>query len=101
LGILGFLGVSIVVPVNVIMSKRNSWADAPTDAFTLMSPAIAWGEGMWAHVVMAWVFDFIIMYILWVNYKAISKMRRDYFESEGYQLAISSRTLMVSYGSFQ
>lgn len=101
LGILGFLSIAIMVPVNVIMSKRNNWPGGPTDPWTLMSPRIAWGKGMWAHVVMAWVFDFIIMYMLWVNYKAVANMRRNYFESEGYQMALSSRTLMVRLLNFR
>lgn len=94
---LGLIGVGIVIPVNVIMSQKNivNWEEAPRDALTLMSPELAWGQGMWAHVVMAYVFDIIIMYILFRNYVAVAKIRKNYFESEGYQMSLHSRTLMV------
>lgn len=100
MGILGLLGVLVVIPVNVIISKKDSWPGAPTDPLVLMTPRIVWGEPIWSQVVMAWVFDVIIMYFLLVNYKAVAGLRQRYFESKEYQVALSSRTLMVSFHAF-
>ncbi|KAF8444174.1 hypothetical protein BGX38DRAFT_1271717 [Terfezia claveryi] len=96
MGILGLLGVILVIPVNVLISKKNSWVGAPTDPLILMTPRMVWGEAIWSQVVVAWVFDAIIVYMLWVNYKAVAKLRQGYFESPEYQVALSSRTLMVT-----
>lgn len=99
MGVLGLISVVIVIPINVIISKKLSWKGAPTDPLVLMTPRIVMGPPMWAHVVMAWVFDSIIIFILWRNYKAVYQLRMNYFESETYQIALSSRTLMVGAGS--
>lgn len=101
MGILGLLGVVLVIPVNVLISKKNSWAGAPTDPLILMTPRMVWGEAIWSQVVVAWVFDAIIVYMLWVNYKAVAKLRQGYFESPEYQVALSSRTLMVGLFTYQ
>jgi hypothetical protein len=50
---------------------------------------------MWAHVIVAWVFNFIIMYFLYTNYAAITTMRKNFFETPEYQASLHSRTLMV------
>ncbi|KAF8462989.1 hypothetical protein BDZ91DRAFT_796760 [Kalaharituber pfeilii] len=95
-GVLGLLGVVIVIPVNVSLSKKVYWVGAPRDPLTMMSPKIVFGPGIWSQVVLAWLFDAIIMYFLWVNYKAVFQLRQKYFESQEYQQTLASRTLMVT-----
>lgn len=99
---LGVIGCIVMIPVNVTCNLKNSWADVDGTSsskqwYILMSPNYAWGSCMWAHVIIAWVFDFIIMYILYRNYSAIVGLRKNYFESAEYQASLHSRTLMVYY----
>lgn len=51
---------------------------------------------MWSQVVCAWVFDIIIAFFLWRNYRAVRTLRRQYFESSDYQRSLHARTLMVT-----
>ncbi|KAI5805546.1 hypothetical protein DFH27DRAFT_590686 [Peziza echinospora] len=94
LGALGLLGIVVVIPCNILLSVKE--LQSKKDAVVKVTPVVLLGPGMWVHVVMAWVFDAIIIYILWVNYKAVAILRQKYFESHEYQVALSSRTLMVT-----
>lgn len=97
--VLGIIGCLILIPVNVTcnlksglvkISESNQW-------LTLMTPSAIIGRCMWAHVIIAWIFDFIIMYILYSNYTAITRLRKDYFEGPDYQASLHARTLMVCF----
>ncbi|KAL7269498.1 hypothetical protein RUND412_007840 [Rhizina undulata] len=94
--VLGVLGIVVMVPVNVRCNMKNIWDQASRKWFVLMGPSYAWGDCMWAHAVVAWVFDFIIMFFLWKNYKEIVVLREQYFESPEYQNSLHARTLMIS-----
>lgn len=96
--VLGVLGCFVVIPVNVTCNLKA--AVPPTGIwkeqwYALMSPYWMSGSCMWAHIIVAWVFDFIILYFLWVNYRAVLKLRWDYFESPEYVNSLNSRSLMV------
>jgi hypothetical protein len=98
---LGIIGCLVMIPVNVTCNLKNEqynkqdWGNN-SKWYVLMSPTYTWGNCMWAHVVIAWVFDFVIMYFLWRNYQAVIDLRRNYFESREYLDSLHSRTLMVS-----
>jgi hypothetical protein len=101
---LGIIGCLVMIPVNITCNLKNQWALAGSSSsarwFILMTPNYTWGSCMWAHVLIAWIFDFIIMYFLWRNYGAVLKLRRNYFESAEYQASVYSRTLMVCLETF-
>lgn len=50
---------------------------------------------MWAHVVIAYLFTFILMYLLWKNYREVVTLRKLYFESPEYVDSLHARTLMI------
>ncbi|RPA85387.1 DUF221-domain-containing protein [Ascobolus immersus RN42] len=94
-----FLGIvcsAVIIPVNVLSSKKNYWVGAPTAPLVVMTPVMAWGEGMWAHVVVAYIIDIIVMGFLWWNYRAIARLAQHYFRSDDYQNSQHSRTLMIA-----
>lgn len=94
---LGVLGCLVLIPVNVTCSlKATSEPVTSSQWLSLMTPNFS-GPCMWAHVVIAWVFDAIIMYILYSNYVAITILRKNYFESPEYQASLHARTLMVCF----
>lgn len=96
--ILAIIGIGILVPIHSTKSVKfpgettnsNSW-------ITEITPLNVYGKWMWAQVVIAWVFDIIVCFFLWWNYRRIMQLRRKYFESEDYQSSLHSRTLMVSW----
>ena len=92
--ILGIIGLCVMVPVNV--ADRDKSISSGLNAFAIMTPLYVFGGGLWAQVVCAWVFDAIVGYFLWYNYRKVHKLRRDYFQSPEYQQSLHARTLLVT-----
>ena len=92
--ILGIIGLCVMIPVNV--GDRNKEISTGLDAFSIMTPLYVFGNGLWAQVVCAWVFDAVVGYFLWHNYRRIHRMRRDYFQSPEFQKSLHARTLLVT-----
>lgn len=93
---LGIICSAVIIPVNVLASKKNYWVGAPTSPVIVMTPMMAWGKGMWAHVVIAYVIDFTVMGFLWMNYRTIAKLAQHYFRTEEFQQSQHSKTLMIA-----
>ena len=97
--IMAVIGCGILIPANVLGSNP---AITPKNiqtsklAFMLMSPQYVQSQALWAHVVSAWLFDIIVAMFLWINYRAILRLRRQNFESPEYQMSLHSRTLMFT-----
>ncbi len=89
------VGCGIIIPINVVFGKRLTDRGPDISAFMKMTPQFMFGPPFWAFVVCAYVFDFIIFYFLYTNYKAVTRLRREYFESSEYQASLHARTLMV------
>ncbi|KAI9815257.1 MAG: hypothetical protein M1827_002737 [Pycnora praestabilis] len=92
--IMSVVGCGIMIPVNVASSDKA--ITGGLSAFATMTPMYIFGQALWAHVVCAWAFDIIIAYFLWRNYRAITRLRRQHFESPEYQASLHARTLMVT-----
>lgn len=89
--IIAILGCAILVPVNYAKSVRfteDVWLN-------MMGPLNVYGDPQWMNVAMIWTMNIIVALFLWWNYKKILKLRREYFNSQEYQMSLHSRTLMV------
>lgn len=95
---LSVLGVCILIPINVVFNLRNpdSAKSTSADIFMLMTPTYLFGNKLYAHVVVMWLFNFVIMAFLWRTYNVVIKMRRDKFTTEEYQNELFMRSLMVT-----
>lgn len=92
--ILAILGCGIIIPINIVGSGT---AFASQGIFYRMTPQYMFGSPLfWAYVVAAWLFDIIICFFLWHNYRAVVRLRKQYFDSEEYQRSLSSRTLLLT-----
>lgn len=91
--VLSIFGCGILIAVN--LTQSNASAVPGTSSFTLMTPMYILTEAVWAQVVFAYVFDLVIMFFLWRNYRFILALRRRYFQSTDYQMSLHARTLMV------
>jgi len=96
--VLSALGCGILIPVNVVTGnvqtfKGNSFN---VSGFMKMTPQFMAGQVFWAMVVCAWVIDIVVCFFLWTNYRAVVRLRREYFESKEYQNSLHSRTLMIT-----
>ncbi|PHH49890.1 hypothetical protein CFIMG_006492RA [Ceratocystis fimbriata CBS 114723] len=90
-----FLGVcvcAIIIPMNLnngTETQQRSW-------LSNIGPSAVWGKSHWADVAAAWVTTFTIMFFLWFNYRKVTQLRRDYFNSHEYQHSLHARTLMLT-----
>ncbi|KIW08492.1 uncharacterized protein PV09_01387 [Verruconis gallopava] len=96
---LSVLGLAVLIPVNVVGGNLQFGKDAKTSVvgiFTKMTPQYMIGEIFWAFVAAAYVIDFVCCFFLWSNYRAVTRLRREYFESPEYQNSLHARTLMIT-----
>ena len=94
--VLGVIGVGILIPANVIGSDKKTSKGDPLRYFALMTPQYVYGKTLWSHVISSYLINLVIALFLWRNYLAITRLRRQYFNSPGYQMSLSSRTLMLT-----
>ncbi|KAF2843331.1 DUF221-domain-containing protein [Patellaria atrata CBS 101060] len=94
--VLSIVGCGILIPVNVVGGKQFTSGHNDISTFMRMTPQFMWGEIYWALVICAYLFDIILCYFLWSNYRAITRLRRIYFDSQDYQSSLHSRTLIVT-----
>lgn len=90
------VGCGIIIPVNVFSGKELYNAFDGVPAIAKITPQYIFGEAAWAYVICAYVFDSIIFYFLWSNYKVYVKLRKNFYERIEYQRSPQARTLMVS-----
>lgn len=92
--ILSMVGCGVYIPLNLIENAKSHQL-GEVSTFMKFTPLGVWGKACWAHVLLSYVFDGVVCYFLWSNYKAVVKMRKDYFNTPEYQNSLHSRTLMV------
>lgn len=94
--IISIVAVGILLPTNVITGSRSKTAKAykSTGFWTVSTPQYTQGSALWVHVVCAWAINIIMGFFLWRNYVAVTRLRRQYFESSDYLMSLHSRTLM-------
>ncbi|KAK6333260.1 hypothetical protein TWF718_011080 [Orbilia javanica] len=94
--ILSILAV-IMIGVNAGCSAKNKHIlGGNDDFFIFMSPQIVYGECLYAHILMSWVFPIVICGFIWHSYRKLSVLKLAYFESEEYKSALYAKTLMVT-----
>ena len=96
--ILTVVGCGIIIPVTVVTGNAQKFSAGVSGDNVLLktTPQYMVGQIFWAFVGAAWVIDIIVCTFLWINYRAITRLRRTYFESRDYQSALHARTLMVT-----
>ncbi|KAI3334155.1 hypothetical protein F4824DRAFT_215552 [Ustulina deusta] len=93
--VLSVIGLGVYIPLNVVENTRNNAIDH-TNVFISLTPLGVWGAACWAHVIVSYSFDVIICLFIWWNYRTVTRLRREYFDSPEYQDSLHSRTLMVT-----
>ena len=92
--IIAVFGCAILIPVN--LSKGTKGVDQSSSQFILrVTPLNTWGQPTWAITICAWIFSLVVCFFLWWNYRAVLKLRRQYYDSPDYQNSLHARTLMV------
>ncbi|RDL42219.1 Uncharacterized protein BP5553_02198 [Venustampulla echinocandica] len=86
------VGCGILIPVN--LSKGVKFEDQ--NFISRLTPMNTYDKDNWGMVVCAWLFDIIVALFLWWNYRAVLRLRRQYYDSPEYQTSLHARTLMIS-----
>jgi hypothetical protein len=60
-----------------------------------LTPQYIFGPKFWAFVLVAYLIQGTVCFFLWVNYRAVFKLRRAYFDSQEYKASLHSRSLLV------
>ena len=85
------LGCGILVPVNLIQGQKFS----ASNAVNKVTPVNTFGSANWGMTICAWMFNMVVAGFLWWNYKAILRLRRQYYDSPEYKASLHARTLMA------
>lgn len=93
--ILSVLGCAIMIPVNMTQSEKSRSTNE--NILLLMTPQYVHPQALWANVVCAWIFDIVVGYFLWHNYRAVRNLRRRYFQSTEFQKSLHARSVMVTH----
>ena len=93
---IAIIGCGVVIPVNLISGRVEADTYGNVSNFTRLTPLYTRGSILWTYVVLAYVFDIVICFFLWRNYKGVFRLRRAYFESPEYQRSLHSRTLLIT-----
>ncbi|KAI1303500.1 hypothetical protein F5Y03DRAFT_187174 [Xylaria venustula] len=93
--VLSVIGLGVYIPLNIVENTRNNAIDH-SNIFISLTPLGVWGAACWAHVIVSYVFDIVICLFIWWNYRAVTRLRRDYLNSPEYQDSLHARTLMIT-----
>lgn len=93
--VLTIIGCGILIPTYLVDGGKVYKTFKNVSFFSKLTPLYTFGEPNWAQVAVAWLFDIVICGFLWWNYRAVLKLRREYFDSLEYQKSLHARTLMV------
>ena len=90
------VGCGVLIPLNLIAADGDLTDGA--SFFNRLTPVyVGYGSSVfWAYVVLAYLFDVVIFYFLWANYRAVLRLRRAYLESSEYQRSLHARTLLLT-----
>jgi len=109
--VLTVFGCAILIPVHIAFTQSFGAATSKRDGDSSQTDATVYlfkftprsvfpkkdqVNPMWAHVVFAYCSDIVIFYFLWVNYKAVARLRKAYFETPEYQNSVHGRSVMVT-----
>lgn len=93
--VLAVIGCGILLPTYLVAGGKVSSAFQNVSLFSKLTPLYTFDQPNWAQVVVAWLFNVVICGFLWWNYRAVLRLRRQYFDSPEYQRSMHARTLMV------
>jgi hypothetical protein len=91
--VLALLGLGILLPIN--LAKGSFEAGTSAEFLAKVTPLNTYGNANWGMTICAWLFDIVVVGFLWFNYRAVLKLRRQYYNSPEYQASLHARTLMV------
>ena len=86
------IGCGILIPVYVTAGQKFP----DTSPLARITPLNTFAKPNWAQVACAYLFNITVAGFLWSNYRKITELRREYFDSPEYANSLHARTLMIN-----
>ncbi|KAI9725333.1 MAG: hypothetical protein M1828_003349 [Chrysothrix sp. TS-e1954] len=94
--VLTVLGCAVLIPIN--LGGQHTYSQYSNISFLIkFTPQYIQGKRFWWFTIIAYFFDAIICGFVWWNYRAVLRIRRNYFQSANYQASLHSRTLILTH----
>jgi calcium permeable stress-gated cation channel len=97
--VLTIVGCSVLIPIYILgtnQSLKNSGQSTAINVLVKLTPQNLPSKSFWGLVAVAWVTNLVICGFLFWNYRAVTRLRQFYFESQEYQNSLHARTLMIT-----
>ncbi|KAJ7782689.1 hypothetical protein B0H16DRAFT_464722 [Mycena metata] len=91
---IAFLSCAVLIPINVVYNLRNV-APKDRDVLSMMTIRDVSGNGLFAHVAVTYLITFLIMYLVYIHWREMVRLRRAWFRSPEYLGAFYARTLTI------
>ncbi|KAI0090701.1 DUF221-domain-containing protein [Irpex rosettiformis] len=82
-----------LIPINITNSLKNS---KKHDDLSVMTIRDVSGDILFVHVAVTYLICFIVMGFVWVNWRAVIRLRAEWFRSPEYIKSFYARTLMIT-----
>ncbi|GBE80758.1 predicted protein [Sparassis crispa] len=92
---IAFLTCTVLIPVDVVYNLKNVPSKS-RDILSMMTIRDVKGTLLFAHVAVTYVISFLVMGFVWYNWRAVVRLRREWFRSPEYIQSFYARTLMVT-----
>jgi calcium permeable stress-gated cation channel len=93
---IAFLTCAVLIPINITNSVKNVTNPKKRDALSVMTIRDVHGDILFVHVAATYVITFILMGFVWMNWKAVIRLRAEWFRSPEYLKSFYARTLMIT-----
>lgn len=95
-----FLGIalllcSVVLPVNIVYSVKHV-QPKKRDVLSIMTIRDVNGPLLYVHVAAVYIITIMVFGAVWYHWKQMVRLRKQWFESDEYQMSFYARTLMVT-----
>ncbi|KAA1133062.1 hypothetical protein PGTUg99_006087 [Puccinia graminis f. sp. tritici] len=99
--LLAMLACALLIPCDVfynlkIMDKSQQLSTS-SNTLAMVSISNVRGSWLYVHVVYGYLVTFIVLYVIYVNYKTVVRLRWEWFRSPEYQNSIYSRSIMMTH----
>ncbi|THH04318.1 hypothetical protein EW145_g5613 [Phellinidium pouzarii] len=91
---IAFLSCAILIPVNVVYNLRHVDSGA-RDVLSMLTLRDLTGTILFVHVAASYIFTFLVMFFVWINWKKMVELRLAWFRSPEYIQSFYARTLMI------
>ncbi|KAI7941214.1 hypothetical protein MJO28_013499 [Puccinia striiformis f. sp. tritici] len=97
--LLALLACAMLIPCDVAYNLKHKDEYVTTTSNTLAMVSISNVRGSWlyVHVVYGYLVTFMVIYVIYVNYKTVVRLRWQWFRTPEYQNSIYSRSIMMTH----